>query len=128
MRERVSAKTIWEDVVGYSRAVRVGSHVFVSGTSATDAGGEVHGEADAYRQSVYILEKIEAALMELGAERQDIVRTRIFITDVSLWESVALAHSEFFDEIRPCATMVEVSRLLSPELLVEIEADAIHEG
>jgi enamine deaminase RidA (YjgF/YER057c/UK114 family) len=127
-RERVSAQTVWEDVVGYSRAIRVGNHISVSETAATDSDGVVHGEGDISAQSVYILKKIDEALLELGASLPDVVRTRIFITEVDEWKGVAKAHSEVLGRVRPCTTMVEVSNLLTPELLVEIEVDAILEA
>lgn len=125
MRQRVSANTIWEDVVGYSRAVRVGGVIHVGGTAATDEQGETHGRDDPYAQTVYILRKIEAALGELGGTMEDVVRTRMFVVNIESWETIAKAHAEFFGASRPCTTMVEVSRLISPDLLVEIEADAV---
>lgn len=127
MRQRVSAKTIWEDVVGYSRAIRVGDVIYVGGTAATDAAGVTHGKNDPYAQTVYILKKIEEALVELGASLGDVVRTRIFVTNIEDWQEIVKAHAESFDQVRPCTAMVEVSRLITPELLVEIEADAVVE-
>lgn len=121
----VSAKTIWEDSVGYSRAVRVGGMIFVGGTAATDAQGVTHGQNDPYAQTVYALNKIEEALKELGSSIEDVVRTRIFVTNIEHWPEIARAHFESFGRIRPCTTMVEVSRLITPGLLVEIEADAV---
>ena len=127
MRQKVSARTIWEDVVGYSRAVRVGEAIYVGGTAATDEAGVTHGKGDPYSQTVCVLEKIGQALEELGSSLQDVVRTRIFVTDIENWQEVVRAHAESFGQIRPCTTMVEVSRLITPELLVEIEADAVVE-
>jgi len=117
-RQNFSSGARWEPVVGYSRAVRVGAHVYVAGTTATDAG-------DAYGQAVQALRKIEAALREAGASMRDVVRTRIYVTDISHWEEIGRAHAEFFADVRPAATMVEVRRLMEPEMLVEIEADAV---
>jgi enamine deaminase RidA (YjgF/YER057c/UK114 family) len=128
MRQSVSAKTIWEDVVGYSRAVRVGEMIFVGGTAATDSQGTTHGPGDPYAQTVYALDKIEDALRELGGSLEDVVRTRIFVKDIEDWQEVARAHAESFGRVRPCTTMVEVSRLIAPDLLVEIEADAVLGG
>lgn len=125
MRQRVSARTIWEDTVGYSRAVRVGETICVGGTAATDEQGVTHGRDDPYAQTVYILEKIGQALVELGASMEDVVRTRIFVKNIEDWREIARAHAEAFGHIRPCTTMVEVNRLISPELMVEIEADAV---
>jgi enamine deaminase RidA (YjgF/YER057c/UK114 family) len=125
---RVSGNSPWEDKVGYSRAVRVGGVVHVAGTTATDDDGEIVGRGDAYAQTVQAIRNVERALRSVGAELTDVVRTRLYVTDIGRWEEVGRAHGEFFREIRPAATMVEVSRLIDPELLVEIEVEAIVEG
>lgn len=124
-RENISTDTEWELQVGYSRAVRIGSEVRVSGTTATDADGEVVGEGDPYRQAVQVLENVAAALRETDAGLDDVVRTRIYVIDIDDWERIGQAHAEFFGAIRPVTSMVEVSRLILPEFLVEIEADAV---
>lgn len=123
-RRNISSGTKWEPFVGYSRAVRVGDHVHVAGTTAVDAGGALVGPGDAYAQTAFILRKIEAALREAGAGLEDVVRTRIFVTDIGRFEEIGRAHGEVFSVIRPASTMVEVRALVDPAMLVEIEADA----
>ncbi|GIL14174.1 MAG: RidA family protein [Chloroflexi bacterium] len=124
-RTNVSSGAKWENIVGYSRAVRIGNIVEVAGTTAVDENGQVVGAGDVYAQTRYILEKIERALNQAGAARTDVIRTRMFVTDISQWQEIGRAHGEFFRDIRPAATMVEVSALVSPELLVEIEVSAV---
>jgi enamine deaminase RidA (YjgF/YER057c/UK114 family) len=124
-RQNISSGRPWESIVGYSRAVRVGQQVFVAGTTASDADGNVAGPGDPYEQATHIFRSIEAALQQAGASMKDVVRTRMFVTDIRYFDEVARAHAECFSEIRPVTTMVEVSRLVSPEMLVEIEVDAV---
>jgi len=124
-RQNISSGTIWESLAGYSRAVRIGNLVFVSGTTATDADGNLVGANDAHVQTVFIIQKIERALLEAGASLRDVVRTRIFVTDAQRWQEVAKAHAEFFGDIRPANTLVEISALIGEGYLVEIEADAV---
>lgn len=123
-RQKYSSGAKWERIVGYSRAVKVGTRIYVTGTTATDESSEIVGIGDAYAQTVQVIKNIEKALQALGANLENVVRTRIFVTDISLWEEYGKAHCEFFGKIMPATTMVEVSRLIDPQMLVEIEADA----
>ena len=123
-RQNISSGAAWEDIVGYSRAVRIGNIIEVAGTTAVD-GETIIGEGDAYLQTKFIIEKIAKALEEGGASLENVVRTRMFVTDISQWEAIGKAHGEYFKNIKPAATMVEVKGLINPQLLVEIEATAI---
>ena len=123
-RQNISSGAKWEDIVGYSRAVRIGTRIYLTGTTAIDENGNIVGIDDGYKQAVQTIRNIERALKQAGATLENVVRTRMFVTDITRWEEYGRAHREFFGHIRPCATMVEVRALIDPNMLIEIEAEA----
>ncbi|MGA8026749.1 MAG: RidA family protein [Bryobacteraceae bacterium] len=123
-RQNISSGAKWEDIVGYSRAVRVGTRIYLTGTTAIDDSGNIVGIDDGYKQTVQAIGNIERALKQAGATLRNVVRTRMFVTDITRWEEYGRAHREFFGDIRPCATMIEVRALIDPNMLIEIEAEA----
>lgn len=124
---KISSGAKWEDIVGYSRAIKAGNRVLVTGTTSVDENGNIHGVGDAYAQTKFIFQKIEKYLKEAGSSMQQVVWNRMFVTDISKWEDIARAHVEFFKDIKPCATMVEVKGFIHPDMLIEIETEAVCE-